>query len=207
MDRTGIMGREMWDARFEGEDYLFGTEPAIFVTERAGILADGSEILCVADGEGRNSVWLAEQGHAVTAFDISPVGVEKARALATRRGAKVDFHIAGIDDWDWSRSYDSVAGIFIQFLSPEARPQAFSRIRDAIRPGGVLLLHGYAPRQVEYGTGGPPFAENMYTLDLLHDAFAGWEVLHADDYDRHIDEGPGHSGLSALVDFVARKPD
>ena len=197
----------MWDARYATEDYLFGTEPAAFLSREAARVPPGSRVLCVADGEGRNSVHLAALGHEVTAFDMSPNAVVKARQLAGRAGHLPEFHVATLEDWDWSRSFDAVVAIFIQFLAPDARTAAFARIAGGVRPGGLLLLHGYAPRQVGYGTGGPPRPENMYTLDLLHAAFDGWEVIHADDYDAVIEEGRGHSGRSGLIDFVARKPE
>ena len=114
--------------------------------------------------------------------------------------------LADLDGWDWARVFDVVAGIFIQFVGPEERSRLFTRIDRALKPGGILLLHGYAPRQVGYGTGGPPFVENMYTLPLLRQAFAGYDVLRAEDFDAEVDEGRGHSGRSALIDFVARKP-
>jgi SAM-dependent methyltransferase len=197
----------MWNDRYATDDYLFGTAPAAFLTAQAHHLAPGSRVLCVADGEGRNSVHLATLGHDVTAFDPAPNALAKARRLAAGKGATVAFHEAGIEDWDWApASFDAVAAVFIQFAAPPARARLFAHIARTLRPGGLLLLHGYAPRQVGYGTGGPPCTENMYTLPMLLDAFPGWEVLHAADRDAEIEEGRGHSGRSALIDFVARKP-
>ncbi len=195
----------MWNDRYAGDDYLFGTEPADFLRRVEGWLTPGETVLAIADGEGRNSVWLAGQGMAVTAFDPAQNAVAKARKLAAARGVTVDFQICDLDGWDWSRQFDVVAGIFIQFVGPRERGRLFSRINQALKPGGLLLLHGYAPRQVGYGTGGPPSRENMYTLDLLRESFAGYEVLRAEDFDADVDEGRGHSGRSALIDFVARK--
>jgi SAM-dependent methyltransferase len=195
-----------WDERFAGEAYLFGREPAAFLVREAPRIPAGSSVLSVADGEGRNAVHLARLGHSVTAFDMSPNAVAKARTLAEEAGVAVDFHVSAIEDWNWSHQYDALVAIFIQFLGPDARAEAFRRFAGAIRPGGLLLLHGYAPRQVGYGTGGPPAAENMYTEDMLARAFDGWEVLRSADYDAEIREGTGHAGLSGLVDFVARKP-
>ncbi len=195
----------MWDERYAKPGYLFGVEPADFVRAQAGMLAPGARVLCVADGEGRNSVHLAGLGHRVTAFDASSVALEKARALAAEKGVSVDVHHSGIEDWDWSQPYDAVVGVFIQFTPPELRAKLFDWMAQAVAPGGLLLLHGYAPRQVGYGTGGPGNPAHMYTEELLRGAFAGWEILRLEDYDREIDEGPGHSGLSALVDLVARK--
>lgn len=196
----------MWDQRYSAPGYLFGTEPADFLKREAPHIPDRSRVLCVADGEGRNSVYLASLGHEVTAFDASEVGVEKARNLAKERNADVDFRVSGIEDWDWTKTYDAVVAIFIQFAPPDLRDRLFGWLAQAVRPGGMLLLHGYAPRQVEYGTGGPPCAENMYTLPMLEAAFSGLEIQRLKDYDVEIDEGPGHSGMSALVDLVARKP-
>ncbi|NCO22533.1 MAG: methyltransferase domain-containing protein, partial [Rhodobacterales bacterium] len=195
-----------WNARYEGKEYLFGTDPAEFVVRAAAHLPDGAAVLCVADGEGRNSTYLAGLGHAVTAFDAAEAGVAKARRLADRAGVQVAHHIAGVEDWDWSVQYDAVVGIFIQFAPPDLRDRMFGWMGDAVRPGGLLLLHGYAPRQVGYGTGGPGNAAQMYTTDLLRAAYPGWDILHLQDYDATIEEGPGHSGRSALVDLVARKP-
>ncbi len=194
----------LWDNRYDRPDYLFGTEPAAFLTRHARVLPPKSRILCVADGEGRNSVYLAGLGHDVTAFDQSGVALSKARKLAASQGVTVSFAQSGIEAWDWSQPYDVVLGVFIQFIGPEGRGQLFVDIARAIRSGGLLLLHGYAPRQVGYGTGGPSAVANMYTLDLLRDSFAGWDVLHAADYDAEISEGVGHSGRSGLIDFVAR---
>jgi SAM-dependent methyltransferase len=196
----------MWNERYKGDDYLFGTGPADFLMRAEPWLVAGQSALSIADGEGRNSVWLAGQGLRLTAFDPAPNALEKARKLAEARGVSVDFHLADLDGWDWSRHFDVVVGIFIQFVGPAERAVLFERIKRAVRPGGLLLLHGYAPRQIEYGTGGPPSRENMYTGDLLRDAFAGWKVLRLADFDADVEEGRGHSGSSALVDFIARKP-
>lgn len=196
-----------WDARYDRPDYLFGTEPAAFLRRTAPLLAPGSRVLAVADGEGRNSVHLAALGHRVTAMDASRVALAKARRLAADRGVTVDFREADILAWDWAAEpFDALLAVFIQFLAPPDRARAFAGFAQALRPGGLLLLHGYAPRQVDYGTGGPPHRENMYTLPLLEAAFTDWDILEARDYDAEISEGAGHHGLSGLVDFVARKP-
>ncbi|PQO22827.1 SAM-dependent methyltransferase [Rhodobacteraceae bacterium WD3A24] len=197
----------MWDERFATPDYLFGTEPADFLIREGWRIPAGARVLAVADGEGRNSVWLARQGHSVVAMDSSAVGLDKARKLAAGAGVAVDFHHADIADWPWtSAAYDAVVAVFIQFAAPALREAIFAGMARTLKPGGLLLLHGYAPRQVDYGTGGPPARENMYTLPMLHAALPGWEILHEADYDAEIHEGTGHSGVSGLIDFVARKP-
>lgn len=197
----------MWDERFATPDYLFGTEPADFLIREGGRIPAGARVLAVADGEGRNSVWLARQGHDVVAMDSSAVGLEKARRLADEAGVKVAFREADIARWEWTpEAFDAVVAIFIQFADPALRDEIFSGMARTLKPGGLLLLHGYARRQVDYGTGGPPARENMYALPMLHEAFPGWEILREADFDKEIHEGRGHSGISGLIDFVARKP-
>jgi SAM-dependent methyltransferase len=196
----------VWDKRYSGEGFLFGTEPAAFVKAHVHLLTPGQTALCVADGEGRNSVFLAEQGLAVTAMDASPVGVEKARRLAAERGVSIDFRIADVLSWEWiPNSYDIVLALFIQFLTPDERPAVFEGMKRTLRPGGYLLLHGYRPEQVDYATGGPPYRENMYTVDLLRQAFGDLSIERLAAYDTVIKEGTGHDGMSALIDLVAKK--
>ena len=198
---------ERWNARFSAEGFLFGKAPNAFLASQRARLAPGMRALSVADGEGRNSVWLARQGLAVTAFDFSPVAVAKARGLAAEAGVTVDFHVGDIFRWDWSAAaYDVVVAIFIQFASPAARAEVFAGLERALAPGGLLLLQGYRPEQVEHATGGPPDADRLYTEALLRESFATLEILHLAAHDDRMNEGPGHEGMSALVDMVARKP-
>lgn len=199
-----------WDAHFAQDGYIYGSAPAAFVARQAWRIAPGSRLLSVAEGEGRNAVFLAEQGARVTAFDGSGIGLAKARRLAAERGVSLDLHHADIAGWDWDSggqggAFDAVLGVFFQFAAPPLRAQIFAGMARALRPGGLLLLHGYAPRQVGYGTGGPGQAANLWTLDLLREAFAGFEILHQADYDADLAEGAGHRGRSGLIDFVARK--
>ena len=197
----------MWDERYAQDDYLFGTAPAVFLQRHRDRLRPGATALAIADGEGRNSVFMAEQGAAVTAMDGSSVGVAKARTLAAERGVTVDFQVADIMTWEWQpETYDLVVGIFFQFLSPDQRPQVFDGMKQTLRPGGTLLVHGYRPEQVDYGTGGPPIRENMYTEELLTEAFGDLQIEVLESYDAEIAEGSGHLGMSALIDLVATKP-
>jgi SAM-dependent methyltransferase len=199
----------IWSQRYReaGEDYLFGVAPCRFLEAHRHLLASGASALSVADGEGRNSVWLAEQGLAVTALEISPVALEKARRLARGRGMTVDFMQGDMLTMKWPpATYDFVVGIFIQFVGPEEREVQFARLKQAIRPGGLLLLHGYTPKQLEYKTGGPSAVENLYSEDFLRQAFADFRIETLRAYEADIDEGTGHRGRSALIDLIARKP-
>jgi SAM-dependent methyltransferase len=198
--------RETWDTRFAGEDYIFGTAPNVFLAAQRSRLAAGQRALSVADGEGRNSVWLARQGLVVTAFDISPRGVAKARALAAQAGVSVDYRVAGIEEWEWvPETFDVVAAIFVQFAAPAVRELMFAGMLRTLKPGGWLLLQGYTPRQLEYRTGGPPNTAHLYTPELLQQAFAPHEIVELREHDDVLAEGTQHAGMSALLDCVVRK--
>lgn len=198
---------QRWNDRFQRDDYLFGTEPNAFLAAQRQHLRPGMHALCVADGEGRNSVWLAAQGLQVSAFDFSPVAVDKARTLAAQRGVCVDHQVRSLADWQWQPDhYDLVAAIFVQFAPPAERERMFEGFILTLRPGGLLLLEGYRPEQLVYATGGPPQASHLYTEELLRKAFAPLEILHLAAYDAAVAEGSGHHGMSALIDLVARKP-
>lgn len=199
--------QERWNTRFDHEEYLFGTSPNAFLASQRHLLTPGQRALAIADGEGRNGVWLAEQGLQVTAVDFSPVALAKARRLAEGSGVEVSFVQADLARWEWAESsFDVVVAIFIQFADPKLRETIFQGIRRTLVSGGLLLLQGYRPEQLQYGTGGPPHAENMYTDAMLRDAFSGFEILHLQEHDSIIEEGSGHQGMSALVDLIARKP-
>ena len=198
--------RERWNARFAGDEYLFGTAPNAFLAAQRHLLRRGMKALAVADGEGRNGVWLAEQGLDVVSVDFSPVAVEKARRLAAARGVALEAHCADLAAWEWGPPrFDLVAAIFIQFAPPALRDVLFGRIKEVLKPGGLLLLEGYRPEQLVYKTGGPPHVENLYTAALLRQAFGDLTILRLAEYDGEIAEGGGHRGRSALIDLVARK--
>lgn len=207
---------EFWDERFAGDDYLFGTEPNAFLTREAHRIAPGGRVLVIADGEGRNGVWLASRGLAIHATEASPAAIAKSVRLASDRGVPVvdslEALIPGsifqdrVDllDWEWPLgSYDAVVGIFIQFARPDERWVLFNGMASALKPGGSLLLEGYHHRQLQYGTGGPRSSDQLYSEELLRDSFATLEIDSINEYDVLVDEGPGHCGMSAVIDLVA----
>lgn len=199
----------MWSTRYRsaGEDYVFGTTPNRFLAAQAALLAAGASALSVADGEGRNAVWLAEQGLAVTATEISPVALEKARKLAAGRHVEVDFVLADAVEWDYPEAaFDFVVAIFIQFADPALRVRLFARMVAALRPGGVLILQGYTPAQLAHGTGGPGKLSHLYTEAMLRADFAALQIRLLRDYEADLDEGERHRGRSALIGLVALKP-
>lgn len=196
-----------WDARYDVTDYIFGTAPNRFLASQADLIRPGMHTLAVADGEGRNSVWLAERGAIVHALDISPIALAKAQTLANTRGVAVKFEQANLLDWHWPEAeYDLVVAIFIQFAPPPERDSIIAGIRHCLKPRGTLILQGYTPKQIVFATGGPASAENMYTEPLLREWFGGWKILHLREHEDFIDEGTHHHGQSALIDLVAEKP-
>lgn len=198
--------RDHWNSRFSGEDYYFGRAPNRFLSEHRALLPRRGQALAVADGEGRNGVWLSEQGLDVLSVDFSPAALAKARRLAGERKVGLRTEEVDLGAWRWPEShFDVVAAIFIQFAGPELRERIFAGIKRTLRPGGLLLLQGYRPKQLEYRTGGPPLVENLYTEELLRAAFADLDVTELRSHDDAIQEGSGHDGMSALVDLVARK--
>jgi 2-polyprenyl-3-methyl-5-hydroxy-6-metoxy-1,4-benzoquinol methylase len=195
-----------WNERYSASDYIFGTAPNAFLAAHAKLFRPGQRAVCIADGEGRNSVWLAEQGLEVEAFDFSPIGVDKARRLAATRGVSVRYEVASVYEWRWpAAAFDVVVAIFVQFADPPMRRFMFERMAQALKPGGLLLIEGYTPKQLEFGTGGPKQLDQLYTEDLLRASFPGFEVLELRQYEAELNEGSRHQGSSAVIDLVARK--
>lgn len=200
--------RAHWDRRFSRPDLLFGEQPNRFLQREAPRLAPASRVLSVADGEGRNALYLASLGHRVCGFDISAVAVGKARELARQRGLHAELEVASVDDWDWdARSWDAVVAVFVQFANPPMRLRMFEGMWRALAPGGLLLVQGYTPRQLDFRTGGPGKVEHLYTADMLRGLLpqARWLVLR--EYEDELAEGSAHVGRSGLLDAVARKPE
>ena len=198
--------REFWDTHYADESYIFGTEPNVFLAAQKPLLKAGQHALAVADGEGRNGVWLAQQGLDVLSVDISPLGQAKAKKLAAEKGVDIRFEEADLRSWDWGNAhFDVIVAIFIQFVSQDERTQMFQHMKQALKPGGLLILQGYTPKQLEYKTGGPGQVENLYTARMLQDYFSDMEILHLQEHEEFIAEGTKHHGMSALVDMVARK--
>ena len=197
---------QTWNARFANDDYVFGTEPNEWLRRHAAVWPAGAKVLCVADGEGRNSVWLARQGYQVEAFDISEVGVAKAKRLAQANQVQVDYAVAGCDDFAWRpQHYDGLAAIFVQFADPALRTRLFRHMVESLKPGGTLVLLGYTPKQLEHGTGGPKVLSHLYTEDLLRQAFADLDIQTLNAYETDLAEGAGHHGRSAVIGLVATR--
>jgi 2-polyprenyl-3-methyl-5-hydroxy-6-metoxy-1,4-benzoquinol methylase len=199
--------RNLWNARYAGEDYLFGTDPTAFLLREADRLHPRQTALCLADGEGRNSVFLAGRGLAVTALDASEVALTKAQRLAQTRGVTVTYRLGDAASWEWdAQAFDVVVAIFVQFAGPDLRDRMLAGMVRALVPGGRLLLHGYTPAQLALNTGGPRAIENLYTTALLRDRLSALTELHLAEYVADLAEGTRHVGRSALIEYVGQKP-
>jgi SAM-dependent methyltransferase len=199
------MATNLWDERYAGSQFFYGKEPNDFLRAQAPVLPPAGRVLCLAEGEGRNAVFLAGLGHRVTGVDGSPVGLEKARALAAERKVSIETVQADLADFELGvEAWDAVVSIWCH-LSLELRTQLHRRIAAALRPGGVVLFEHYHPRQLGYGTGGPKDVALLLTLDELRRDFAALEALHTLEGERLVKEGTGHGGRSFVTQFVARR--
>ena len=195
-----------WDARYGEMPGMFGTQPNVFLREQAHRLRPGVAALALGDGEGRNGVWLAEQGLAVTALDWSATGMAQAAALGAERGVALDCVVADASSWDWPESaYDVVAWIFVH-LPPADRAAVAAGIRRALRPGGLLILECFSPAQEGRRSGGPREPALLFTRGVVEECFAGFEVLALLEGAVLLDEGPKHQGLAEVVRAVLRSP-
>ena len=200
-----ISEKERWETRFLASDYIFGKEPNAFLKAQVHRLPASGTALSVADGEGRNGVWLAQQGLDVLTIDYSPAALAKAQALAAERCLRVRTEVTDVFAWHWPKdAFDVIAAIFI-FAAPAERPAFFKNLKDALKPGGLLLMQGYRPEQLNYRTGGPPEVERLYTRSILEQSFADLAGLEIHEHDSVINEGTGHVGMSALIDVIGRK--
>lgn len=192
--------QQFWDTRYAGEGYLFGTEPNRFLVSQRSLFSPKQMILTAGDGEGRNGVWLAQQGLHVLAIDYSAVALAKAKQLATQTGVALGTEQADLATWSWGeRRFDGIVAIFIQFAAPPLRVQLHQSMQRALKPGGVVVLQGYTPKQLEYRTGGPTELEKLYTAATLAQDFAAMDILHLKEHEEILAEGSAHRGMSALV--------
>lgn len=195
----------MWDERYSSEEYIYGKDPNEFLANVVGKIPKG-KVLCVAEGEGRNAVFLAEQGYEVVAVDSSAVGLEKARKLAEERGVSIQTIVCDLAQFDIKpESWDGVVSIFAH-VPPQVRKELHKKIVNGLRSGGVLILESYRPDQLKYKTGGPPSAELMMTLEGLEQELKGLDFDYGVELDRDVVEGKFHTGKGAVVQIIGVKP-
>jgi len=199
------MNREFWNLRYAEPGYAYGTAPNAFLLSRSKYLRRGMRALAVADGEGRNGVWLAEQGLEVLSVDASDIGLRKAQALASERNVILQTEAADLSTWKWpTASFDVVVAIFAHF-PPDQRAHVHALMLQALQPGGVLILEAFTPEQLQHQSGGPRVPEMLYSAELLRSDFAASEILELEETLTDLDEGPYHRGRAAVVRLLARR--
>jgi 2-polyprenyl-3-methyl-5-hydroxy-6-metoxy-1,4-benzoquinol methylase len=197
--------KEMWDDRYAGQEYFYGTKPNDFLKLSAHLLKPHSNILCMAEGEGRNAIYLASQGHHVTAVDFSETGKSKAQDLAKKRNVDINYLLSDLMDFDFgSNKWDAVVSIFCH-LPQAIRYKIHSKVEHSLKTGGVFILEAYTPEQLTQNTGGPKTIDMLYTPDILKKDFSDlkWETLRNNK--REVIEGIGHTGLSFVVQAIGIK--
>jgi len=198
---------QRWQARYATPDYAFGKEPNAFLARCRPLLPPTGKVLAVADGEGRNGVWLARQGLDVTSIDFSPAAQAKARALAAEHKVAMTFLEADVHAWPYpAETFDVVVEIFTQFSTPAEREPKWAGMRRTLKRGGLLIIRGYTPKQLDYGTGGPKVLEQLYTRQMLEGAFGDFADVAIVEEERELHEGAAHSGMSAIIGLTGRKP-
>jgi 2-polyprenyl-3-methyl-5-hydroxy-6-metoxy-1,4-benzoquinol methylase len=194
----------MWDERFGQLEPAYGLKPNAYLEAQAARLKPGAKILVPADGYGRNGIWLAKQGFDVHTVDLSPVGVEQARKTAQAAGVSMKIEQADLSVWNWPvAQYDCVVAIFLH-LPPTQREKVHASMLRALKPGGILIFEAFTPEQLKFSSGGPKDASLLYTADLLRKDFAAAEIMELEEKQVQMDEGPKHSGMSAVVHGVFR---
>lgn len=194
----------MWDKRYSTDEYVYGTAPNEFLADNYHCLPKG-KVLCLADGEGRNGVFLACQGYLVTAVDISKTGLEKAARLAQQEGVSIEIHHADLADYDLGQGkWDAIVSIFCH-LPAVLRKKVHAEVVQALKPGGVLLLEAYHPEQLSYGTGGPSSSEMMANLTELRQELSGLDFSYTRELEREVVEGTLHTGQASVVQLIAQK--
>lgn len=199
-------GPEFWDTRYREKEYVYGVSPNDFLRGHAALFKPGDHVLSLAEGEGRNAVFLAQQGCQVRGVDFSTEGRDKALRLAHKQGVNIDYDVADLTQYEMGEArWDGIVSIFCHLVD-RVRPALYRSIKRGLKPGGVFLLESYNKKQLEYDTGGPRDAAHLPSLEELKDAFDDFEIILAQEIEREIQEGPYHHGLGSVTQFIARRP-
>jgi 2-polyprenyl-3-methyl-5-hydroxy-6-metoxy-1,4-benzoquinol methylase len=194
-----------WDERYNTDEWLFGTEPSGFLVSHQTLFSRGQKVLAIGDGEGRNGVWLAKQGLAVTSIDISPNAIAKANVLAQRNGVELETICQDIVSWQWpSQYFDAIVSIFVH-LPPTDRQHVNRAIYDALKPGGLFFLEAFDKKQLDYGTAGPRDADMLYDESMIRSSFDQMEIIQLTTQETEVFKHDGPNARGSSVQFVGRK--
>lgn len=197
--------QEFWNSRFGRDEYIYGTTPNTFLASSLHHFPPQAKVLCLAEGEGRNALLLAQQGYEVHAVDLSTEGKAKAERLAAEHHVPLTYEICDLNDYDYGANrWDAIVSIFAH-VDAASRAHIYPQAIASLKEGGIFLLESYHPRQLEYGTGGPKDVDMLVTLEDLRDQFAGLQVLHEAELERDVTEGTFHTGNAFVTQLIVRK--
>lgn len=203
-NRSDMPRPPSWDERYGGDEYFYGTAPNDFLAEHAAELS--GPVLSLAEGEGRNAVFLAQQGLDVLGVDLAAAGLHKAQQLAAAHGVRIRTEQADLGEYvPEAGAWGAVVSIFAH-LPSAVRARLYPRVEAALRPGGLLLMEAYDEDQLRHGTGGPKDPDMLMSLDKVRAGFPHLQPLLLRRVEREVREGRGHTGLASVVQFIGRKP-
>jgi SAM-dependent methyltransferase len=194
-----------WNEKYQGKDYFYGTEPNDFLSSIASTWTTPKKILCIAEGEGRNAVFLARLGHQVSAIDSSSVARDKALALAEANNLHIDYQLADLNEFDFGiEQWDVIVSIFCH-LPATLRQKVHQGVEAGLVTDGLFIMEAYNPKQLDFATGGPKDINLLYNLDTIKQDFTKLDWQQCQSIERFIHEGQGHNGKSAVIQIVAQK--
>lgn len=194
-----------WDDRYSESGFAYGTEPNEFIASAAGAIPPG-KILSLAEGEGRNAVYLASLGYEVTGVDGSEVGLRKAQSLAAERGVTITTIRADLGAFEIEREqWNGIIACYCHLPSAIREPLHRAAVRG-LKQGGVFVLEAFSREQLSYGTGGPQSLDMLMSLGTVKEELAGLEFMHAVQLERDVREGSKHTGLASVIQIVGIKP-
>lgn len=199
------MNNEFWDSRYSEDGFAYGLTPNVFLSSFENSFKTGQKVLVIGDGEGRNGVWLAEQGCEVTSVDSSLIGVKKAQKLANEKNVEIEAICADLTQWDWPDSeFDFVVIIYVHF-PPNVRAALHEKVVSALKPSGQLIMESFTPDQLNYSSGGPPVLEMLYSAEMMKNDFKLLEIQELKECVVELNEGKYHCGDGAVIRLLALK--
>ncbi|MCM2350790.1 MAG: class I SAM-dependent methyltransferase [Bacteriovoracaceae bacterium] len=197
--------KSVWDKRYSEEGFAYGEAPNDFLAEHYARIKPNGNVLCIAEGEGRNALFLARKGFNVTAVDFSEVGMSKAKNIAAKENLPLETIVSDLEVFDLGKAkWDAVISIFAH-LPPTIRKIVHARIETSLKDNGILILEAYRPEQLELGTGGPPKRDMMMNLEILKMELPHLKPELGKELERNIHEGKYHNGRSAVVQYIGKK--
>jgi SAM-dependent methyltransferase len=199
------MDSDFWNARYKKSEYAYGLEPNDFLKSKINSLKPNSKILCLAEGEGRNAIFLAENKHQITAIDYSDEGLNKLKSLAKERNVIVKTICADLNQYKIDPNHWDVIICIFGHFPPELRKTVFKQVYSGLKKDGVFLLEAYHKDQLKYKTGGPQLSDLLYSKEELQNDFSEFENISIENSIKEIEEGKYHKGTSAVIQVVAYK--